>query len=120
MSPVKLNMYEAKGYVTAASDVAIGTKSFFWNNAICFGWPFVILFFLYVLDVVKKCRIYGRKDLELAFWFVIISLFSFVEGIGLYSISLFLTVLSYEIRKDKEICIRECESIKENHYVLCK
>ncbi|WP_320150904.1 hypothetical protein [uncultured Tolumonas sp.] len=120
MSPVRLNMYEAEGYVTAASDVAIGTKSFFWNNVICFGWPFVILFFLYVFDVVKKCRIYGRKDLELAFWFVIISLFSFVEGIGLYSISLFLAVLSYEIRRNKEIYIKEVERMKENHYVLCK
>lgn len=120
ISPVKLNMYEAEGYVTAASDVAIGTKSFFWNNVICFGWPFVILFFLYVFDVVKKCRIYGRKDLELAFWFVIISLFSFVEGIGLYSISLFFAVLNYEIRKNKEAYIKEFESMKENHYVLCK
>lgn len=112
MSPVRLNMYEAEGYVTSASDAVIGTKSFFWNTAICFGWPFIIVFFLYVFDVVKKCRRYGRKDLELAFWFVIISLFSFIEGIGLYSISLFFAVLSYEIRKDKEISMRNYRNIK--------
>lgn len=112
ISPVSLNMYEARGYITATSDAAIGTKSFFWNNIIYFGWPFVVVFLLYVIDIIKKCRRYNRKDLELSFWFVVISLFSFVEGVGLYSISLFIAVLNYEIKKDEGLYIRAHEEIK--------
>lgn len=101
VSPFNLNFSEVSGYINATTDSAIGTKSFFFNNVIFFGWPFVFAFFYYVIIVVKKCREYKRTDLELSFLFVVVSLVTFVEGIGLYPISIFVAILNYELFKER-------------------
>ncbi len=101
--PFELNFSEVSGYLNAHTDSSIGTKSFFFNNIIYFGWPFVFFFFGYVIYIIKECRKYKRIDLELSFLFIVISLVTFVEGVGLYPMSVFIAILNYELFKERTI-----------------
>jgi hypothetical protein len=101
-----LLLYEAMDYLNAKDDSSIGTKSFFFNSLMCFGFPFLFAFILYVLKKIKQCRSLNRRDLEVGFWFVIISLVSFTEGIGLYPLSLFVVVLNFELKKTETLGVK--------------
>jgi uncharacterized phage infection (PIP) family protein YhgE len=98
-----LNTSEVKRYINADSDNEIGTKSFFFNFIYYFGWPFLALFFYKLIKAIRICREHKRQDLELAIWFVSISLFSFVEGVGLYPISILLFIIINELKKIQKI-----------------
>ncbi|MEL0622529.1 hypothetical protein V6238_05450 [Marinomonas arenicola] len=88
---------EIDKYLVADTDSSIGSKSFFLNNVIVFGWPFIFLYFYSLFSAVKKCRSISRKDLEVLVWFIFLSLTLFVEGVGLYALSLGFLVCKYEM-----------------------
>lgn len=96
---------EIDKYLIAKTDSSIGSKSFFLNNIIVFGWPFVVLYFYVLIRAIRKCREILRKDLEILVWFIFFSLTLFVEGVGLYALSLGFLVCRYEMycanQKDK-------------------
>ena len=88
---------EIDRYLISKTDSSIGSKSFFLNNVIIFGWPFIALYFYSLFSAVKKCRTISRKDLEVLVWFIFLSLTLFVEGVGLYALSLGFLVCRYEM-----------------------
>jgi hypothetical protein len=98
--PLDFNFYEInEGYINAVDSSQIGTKSFFFNNLIFFGFPFVIYSFLHIKQFIGRLRDSGRQDLEFISWFVFIALFFYVEGIGLYILPVTLAVVFSELKK---------------------
>lgn len=95
---------EIERYLVASNDGAIGAKSFFLNNVIVFGWPFVVMYFYIFFKAIKLCKMFFRKDLEFLIWFLFLSLTLFVEGVGLYVFSLGFLVFRSEVvfEKNKE------------------
>lgn len=98
-----LNLFEVDSYLTAKTDRAIGTKSFFFNNIIVYGIPFMLFFVYTFFASVKACLKYDRLDLVFAITMLYCMLFLYSDGIGFYSIGVLALLIRYEYYKEKGV-----------------
>ncbi|MCX6830196.1 MAG: hypothetical protein NT002_13100 [candidate division Zixibacteria bacterium] len=82
------NFTELLSYVGADSDINISTKTFFFDNLLYFGLPFLVIFILFH----RKLLVFLRKDNSLylyaAVLFSLVALTTYVGGVGIYSFAL--------------------------------
>lgn len=88
-----LNLNEVRAYVNSDTSDGLGTKSFFFNGLVIAGIPFVIVYLGFVYNNIKRFRRYSKQNLEFSFWFAILCLTTFIEGYGMYIVTICLNVL---------------------------
>lgn len=97
-----LNYGEVSSYIAQNSAKNISAKTFLFNYFLFFGWPFVIGFILFFIELVRRVRKVGSKHLLAAILFSVLAISTYSDGLGLYNVSLVFGVAFNEaFRKDK-------------------
>jgi hypothetical protein len=82
------NFTELLSYVGADSDINISTKTFFFDNLLYFGLPFLVIFILFHRRLLAFLRRDNSLYLYAAVLFSLVALTTYVGGVGLYSFAL--------------------------------
>lgn len=96
-----LNLGSLLSFVGASTDIDISTKTFLLDFFLFYGWPFLVM---YAVFHVKLIRRLWRSDLSLllmAVAYVSIAISTYIGAIGLYNIPLVYGVALDEIRRQE-------------------
>lgn len=97
-----LNYSEVSAYIAQDSGKGISAKTFLFSYLMYFGWPFVIGFVLFFVELIRRIRRVGSLPLLAAVLFSFFAICTYSDGIGLYNVSLvFGVAFSEAFRKNK-------------------
>jgi hypothetical protein len=93
LSPLPLDFSEVSEYLGVSPNV--GTKTFFFDQAMCFGLPFVILFIVLIIRLLKRLSV-EKRILFVGVMAVAIAFCSYVSVSGEYATAILLGVAIQE------------------------
>ena len=93
LSPLPLDFSEVSEYLGVSPNV--GTKTFFFDQAMCFGLPFVILFIVLIIRLLKRLSV-EKRILFVGVMAVAIALCSYVSLSGEYATAILFGVAIQE------------------------
>lgn len=97
LSPVPLDFSEVSEYLGVSPNV--GTKTFLFDLAICFGLPFVIFFFVLIIRLLKRLSV-EKRILFVGVMAVAIALCSYVSVSGEYATAILFGVAIKETSRN--------------------
>lgn len=95
VSPYQMKFDEISVYLnqTESTD-GIGTKTFFFNMIYIMGFPFLILSGLFLNKYLSLARKANSSSSVFLIWFIILSLCTYIEGVGMYALSLSFSIIT--------------------------
>jgi ABC-type multidrug transport system fused ATPase/permease subunit len=94
VSPLPLDFSEVSEYLGDSPNT--GTKTFLFDQAICFGLPFVLLFLVLTIRLLKRLRVVNNRILVVAVMAVAIAFCSYVSLSGEYATAILIGVAIQE------------------------
>jgi hypothetical protein len=97
LSPLPLDFSEVSEYLGVSPNV--GTKTFLFDQAMCFGLPFTILFIVLIIRLLKRLRI-EKRILFVGVMAVAIAFCSYVSVSGEYATAILFGVAIKETSRN--------------------
>jgi hypothetical protein len=95
-SPVPLNFGEVSGYLTSADTVS--TKTFFFDQLMRFGVPFVLLFVIFIIKLLKRLNAERQIVLLIAILASTVAITTYIPGTGNFAVPILFGVALSEVR----------------------